>query len=356
MNRKIVLIAPEPPPYGGMANQSRLLGGCLAKENVLVYSVPTNRAPVIFFKKMWEIAGFRTVGKFFKYIFGIIGTIKQCSVIHILACSHVYFFLNVIPAVIIGKVFKKKVIINYRGGEAATFFSGFAGNFLWVFRLADTVIVPSGFLQSVFQNLGVSTEIIPNISEVGRFHFSLPDYSDHIKFICTRNFEPYYDILTLVKSFELVKKILPKASLTLIGEGTLKKDILNYVMHAGLTDSVSFPGRIDPQDMPGYLLKHDIYVNSSVVDNYPISLLEAFSSGLPVVSTAAGGIPYMVEHCETGLLVQPENPQALAGEMIRLANDVALGERLAVHAKRLADKHSWEKIWPKLKAAYNWAG
>ena len=356
MTKTIMIIAPEPPPFGGMANQAKLLTAYLQEERKQVVLIPTNKVPKIFSAKIWTLPILRTCGKFLIFIVGILKSVNRCSAMHILACSNVYFFVNVIPAVIIGRFFSKAVVINYRGGEAGTFFKGFARYFLWVFRLADSVIVPSGFLQSVFQKLGIPTQILPNISEIERFHFSMPDYSDHIKFISTRNFEPYYDILTIVRSFALVKKALPKASLTLIGEGTLKEAILDFVAQSGLDDSVSLPGRIEPHNMPAHLGKHDIYVNSSVVDNYPISLLEAFSSGLPVVSTAAGGIPYMVEHGKTGMLVPAKDHKALANEMIHVAKDLDLGRKLAVNAKRFANEHSWEKIWPKLKEVYNLAG
>ena len=158
--------------------------------------------------------------------------------------------------------------------------------------------------------------------------------------------------MTLVKSFQLVKKILPRSSLTLIGDGSLKQQIMDFVEHSGLFESVFMPGKVAPADMPGHLSQYDIYVNSSVVDNYPISILEAFSSGLPVITTAAGGIPYMVAHEETGLLVTPKDHQALAQEMIRLAGDTDLGKALAVNAKKFADEHSWKNIWPKLNAVY----
>lgn len=349
----ILIIAPVPPPFGGMANQAHLLKNCLAKERVQVCLIPTNKEPRCFSKELWSLPVFRTLGKFFIYITGIFHALRHCSTMHILACSHMYFFVNVIPALVIGNIFNKRVIINYRGGEAESFFKSFAGYLTGLFHMADSVIVPSGYLKSIFHQLGIQTQIIPNISEMERFNFSVPDYTDHIKFVCTRNFESYYDILTLVKAFRLVKNELPDASLTLIGDGILKQSIMDFVNVSNLRESVAFSGKVDPQDMPDYLARHDIYVNSSIVDNYPISLLEAFSSGLPVVSTAAGGIPYMVKNGETGILVPPKDHHALAGEMIRVARDVALGRCLAINARRFADEHSWKKIWPKLKVEYN---
>lgn len=349
-----MLIAPAPPPFGGMANQANLLRTFLEKEKNKVLFIPTNQSPRFFSETLWSLPVLRTCGKLFMYMIGILKSIKHCSTMHILACSHLYFYLNVIPAIMIGRFLKKTVVVNYRGGEADVFFNGFAGNFLKVFHLANSVVVPSGYLKRVFNKFGYKANVIPNIAEILRFEFLLPDYTDQVSFVCTRNFEAYYDIETLVKAFNLVRKELSRTSLTLIGEGNLKQGILDYVEEKGLSGCVFFSGKVNPEDMPAHLEKHDIYVNSSVVDNYPISLLEAFSSGLPVVSTAAGGIPDMVEHGKTGILVPNKDHKTLAKEMIRVAMDLNLGRTLAKNAKKFADEHSWEKIWPKLKAEYRW--
>jgi L-malate glycosyltransferase len=352
MTRRILLIAPEPPPFGGMANQGRLLFRRLSETGVSVELVPTNKAPTLFPPALWTLPVFRTIGKWLVYMAGVARSIRACGTIHILACSHLYFYLNVFPAVIMGRLFRKRVVVNYRGGEAESFYQGFARHFLWIFKLADSTVVPSGYLKSVFNEIGIETNIIPNISEIERFRFRMPDYKKNVKFVCTRNFEAYYDIMTLVRAFKMVKKHLPDASLTLIGAGSLRPHIVDYVQKNNLTDCVAFPGRVEPKDMPAHLEAHDIYVNSSVVDNYPISILEAFSSGLPVVSTAAGGIPYMVAQGKRGILVEPKNHEALAGEMVYLANNLPLGKAFAAKAKKFADDHSWEKIWPKLKRIY----
>ncbi|WP_300458609.1 glycosyltransferase family 4 protein [Desulfobacula sp.] len=352
MGKGIILIAPESPPFGGMATQACLLKEGLTRENIQVFFVPTNKSPKLFSEKLWLLPVFRTVGKVFIYVAGILRSLKYCSSIHILACSHLYFYLNVIPAIVIGRIYKKRVVVNYRGGEAESFFKGFAGHFLNVFKLSDSFIVPSGYLKSIFGEFGIQVKVIPNIAQIDKFHFSPPHYKHHIKFICTRNFEAYYDILTLIKSFQLVRNDLPTVSLTLIGDGSLKQDIQDCVKRSGLTGCVKFLGKVDSQDMPYYLSCHDIYVNSSVVDNYPISILEAFSSGLPVISTSAGGIPYLIENDITGILVAPKDYKALARKMIDLANDPELGRNLAENARRIADDHSWSKIWSALKKIY----
>ena len=84
-------------------------------------------------------------------------------------------------------------------------------------------------------------------------------------------------------------------------------------MAAQLTSGgVRFLGKVAPEWMPKLYADSDIYLNASEVDNQPVSILEAFASGLPVISTPTGDIPSMVRHGETGLIVPPEAPVAMA--------------------------------------------
>jgi len=355
MNEVVIIISPVPPPIGGMAIQAQLLVDLLPTEgqNQHAIIVPTNRVPQIWGFDFWNKPVLRTLGKSDSFIAALFGSVRKCNVIHIMACSHLYFYLVVIPSVIIGRCFNKRLIIHYHGGEADYFFRGFAKHFIGIMKFGH-VIVPGHYLRRFFFNRGVLTDILPNIIEVNRFRFKTPKYRDQIKFICTRNLEPAYDIATLVKSFCIVKKELPNSSLTLVGDGSLKNQIVDMISKYGIQDSVHIAGKVDPFDMPDYLASHDIYVNSSVIDNYPISIIEAFSCGLPVVSTSAGGIPFLIEHNVNGLLSKPGDEVAIADNMIRMARNLSLGIELSKNAKKIVEQHSWHKVWPTLKSMYGW--
>jgi glycosyltransferase involved in cell wall biosynthesis len=96
----------------------------------------------------------------------------------------------------------------------------------------------------------------------------------------------------------------------------------------------------------------DIMLNPSLADNMPNSLLESMASGVPVVSTRVGGVPYMVEDGVTALLVPPADPQAMADACLRLLRDAELWARLQHAGLALVQRYTWSEVAPLLAKHY----
>ena len=92
--------------------------------------------------------------------------------------------------------------------------------------------------------------------------------------------------------------------------------------------------------------------NPSLVDNMPISVLEALASGVPVVSTHVGGVPHLVKHGETALLVPPNDPAAMADSIIRLLENPVLAAHLVANGLVHVKSFSWPAVRDRLLAAY----
>jgi glycosyltransferase involved in cell wall biosynthesis len=151
----------------------------------------------------------------------------------------------------------------------------------------------------------------------------------------------------VLEAFAQVRAEIPAATLTLAGYGS-EEARLRRLARAG----VRFVGRIDPGAMPRLLDDADIFVNASVVDNQPVSILEAFAAGLPVVSTPTGDIAAMVRHEETGLIVPPLDPGALAAAVLRLVRDPDLGTRLTTRAHQECERYTWSAVRGEWASAY----
>jgi len=112
--------------------------------------------------------------------------------------------------------------------------------------------------------------------------------------------------------------------------------VRNRAIEAGLEEHLRFLGR--RTDALSFVAAADIFVNPSSVEGLPVAILEAMALGRPVVAAAAGGVPGIVKDGETGILVEPNEPKALAAGIEKLLNDPFLAERLGQAAQDMVEK------------------
>jgi phenylacetate-CoA ligase len=187
---------------------------------------------------------------------------------------------------------------------------------------AASAVVPSGFLKTVFAKYGIGAEVVPNIVDMGRFY---PGGAMHVgpHLVVTRNLEALYDIPTAIRAFVHVRARHPKARLTIAGSGPCREALERLCAELGVSESVTFSGRLDNERVAELYRTADLLLNPSRVDNMPISLLEALASGVPIVSTDVGGVPYLVEDGKTALLVPAGDPDAMGNAALRVLGDAA---------------------------------
>jgi glycosyltransferase involved in cell wall biosynthesis len=147
----------------------------------------------------------------------------------------------------------------------------------------------------------------------------------------------------VVRAFAEVQQSFPDARLDLVGTGPLEAEIRALVKESGI-HGINFAGIATRQQIGRFYDEADIFINASWLDNMPVSILEAFAAGTPVVSTAPEGIRYVVDHERTGLLSESGDPAALARNVIRLLNDSELASRLARNAHEESRRYSWEAV------------
>ena len=352
---KIALVGPLPPPSGGMANQTRQLAELLKQEGINVALVPVN-APYRP-RCVGRIKGLRAIFRLLPYLFQLWRTAGRVDLFHVMANSGWSWHLFAAPAVWAAKLRGKAVIVNYRGGEADDFFTR---AFAWVqptLRRANVIVVPSGFLENVFAKREFTTRIVPNIVDLSRF---IPNYSrkrnilaPHI--VVARNLEPLYDNTTALKAFRIVRESIPDAHMTIAGSGPERQHLEEMANEFGLADAVIFAGQVDNVRMPMLYHEADIALNPSLADNMPISILEALASGVPVISTNVGGIPFLVEDGKTALLVPPRDPQRMAAAILRVLRDEFLRESMVQTGLDHARRFAWECVRGELFLAYEMA-
>ena len=216
---------------------------------------------------------------------------------------------------------------------------------MWIIEKAlkqvDTLVVPSLYLKNVFERFGFHAEVVFNVVDLETFRFRKRERFQP-RFLVNRSLEPMYNVDCVIRAFQIIQESYPEAELVVVGSGREEIDLKNLAKDLKLKN-VLFAGGVEHQKMSDYFIKEDFFLNASNIDNMPISILEAFSSGLPVISTNAGGIPYMVDDSRNGFLVNLNDHEAIAQKAIYLLNHPEVASRFAYEARRDCEKYySWE--------------
>jgi len=338
---RIALVGPLPPPSGGMANQTRQLAELLAAEGVQVELVQVN-AP---YRPAWvgALRGVRAVFRLVPYLVTLWRTVGRVQLVHVMANSGWAWHLFAAPAVLVARARKVPAVVNYRGGDAERFFAASFARVRPVLDRASAVVVPSRFLAAVFGRHGVAVRIVPNVVDVARFaRRAAPPAAPHL--VVTRNLEPIYDVGTAIRAFALVRERHPSARMTVAGSGPEDASLRALARELGVGDAVAFSGWIENRDMPEVYRSASLMLNPSTVDNMPISILEAWASGVPVVSTRVGGVPHLVDEGRNALLVEPRKPDAMAEAALRVLDSPALAAALAEAGRAAAEQFAWPRV------------
>lgn len=210
-----------------------------------------------------------------------------------------------------------------------------------IFRKADCVNPVSDGLQQMVARLGIPAGKIETRTfgiDTQRFGFvkrPLGKVSGPLSLVSTRWFEPVYDHATILKSMAILKTRNTPFHLTLIGEGSLRGQMLKLADELGLRDQVTFAGAVPNASLPEQLARHDTYLSASTRDGTSLSLLEAMAVGLyPVVSDIPANSEW-ISHGQNGLLHQVQDPHSLADCLVAHAQSADRGSEALLRNRQL---------------------
>lgn len=147
-------------------------------------------------------------------------------------------------------------------------------------------------------------------------------------------FAPQKNHKLLIEAFSIAVKECSNLRLWLIGDGKLKADIESMVKKNKLEQYVSFLGALP--NVNGLLKKCDVFILSSDWEGVPLAIIEAMASGKPVIATAVGGLPELVEDGVTGILVPPGDAKLLADAILRLTHHHELRLSMGIAGQKRA--------------------
>jgi glycosyltransferase involved in cell wall biosynthesis len=178
-------------------------------------------------------------------------------------------------------------------------------------------------------------EVVRNGIDTRRFAFAGPRAGGPAVFVA--RLAPEKDVPTLLRATALICRQRPGFRLAIAGDGPSLPEMRRLVSDLNIADRVQFLGLV--HNVPALLAEARLFVLSSISEGVPLTLLEAMASGLPVVATSVGGTPEVVNDCETGLLVPPRDPPALAAAMTRLLDDNDLARTMGEAGRRRVERH-----------------
>ena len=338
----VAIVSPFPPPYGGMALQAEKLYKNLTASGIKSFCIKANVSFPRFLRFLEKIKGVRTIVRSIIFTMNLLG-LSRATVVHILGASHWYFFLVVAPSIMTAHLMNKKIILNYRGGEAEEFLDKWGFLAIPLLKKAHTIAVPSIFLKEIFEKV-VKREVIilPNLIDLEIFQYRERATLKPV-IVVSRQLEPRYNIACALKAFGIIKEVYPAAQLKIAGTGSEEQKLKALLQEMSL-QNVYFLGALSHQELDHVYNECDIMVNPANSDNFPGSILEAFACGLPVVTTRVGGIPFMVKDGETGIMVAPDDHEGLAKGVISILQNPALAKSFSVNGRKVAEEYSWVKI------------
>jgi glycosyltransferase involved in cell wall biosynthesis len=293
-------------------------------------------------RKLQSIKYVRTVTTSLLYVLNLLREVRKYDVIHIFSASYLSFLIAPTPAIFVSKLYGKKIVLNYHSGEAEDHLRRWRRSTLPILNLCDAIVVPSEYLVRVFSSFGLKASAIFNIIELDKFAFRERNQLRPV-FLSNRNLEPHYGVDCVLRAFARIQQQTPEASLTVVGDGSQREALEKLTTELNLQHT-SFTGRVEHEQIYEHYTNADVFLNASRIDNQPLSILEAFACGLPVVTTDAGGIPDIVTDQKTGLVVAVDDCKTLAERATKLLCDRNMSITITKNAREECSKYTWEVV------------
>ncbi len=218
-----------------------------------------------------------------------------------------------------------------------------------IFRKAYLIVSPSLYLKEIFEKEGYTNiKYIPNSITLEQYEFKRRK-TIRPRLLWVRAFAQIYNPMLALNVLDLVLKKYPEAELCMVGpdkDGT-SETCRHYAERKNLP--VKFTGKLSKNEWISLAADYDIFLNTTDVDNTPVSVIEAMALGLPVVSTNVGGIPYLIDQNKEGLLVPPNNSEEMAAAVFELIEKPEKAEEMSRAARKKVEAFDWELVKKKWK-------
>jgi glycosyltransferase involved in cell wall biosynthesis len=240
----------------------------------------------------------------------------------------------------------KPYVLTLHGGNLPDFAARSPRRVRRLLGSARAVTAPSAFMQVQMRGYRADITVVPNAVDAEALAF-VARTAVRPRLIWVRAFHAIYNPSLAIDVLAALARRFPEVRLTMIGpdkaDGT-RAAVVARAQALGVTDRLVLLGRVPRAEIAHQLAAADVFVNTTDVDNTPLSVLEAMAIGLCVVTTSVGGLPYLVVDERSALLVPPRDPAAMARAVERVLCEPALAERISRGARARANEHDWAPV------------
>lgn len=244
---------------------------------------------------------------------------------------------------------RKPYVLTLHGGNLPAFAQRHPQRVRRLLGSAGKVTAPSRYLRERMGDYRPDIVLLPNPLELSNYTFS-KRVNPQPQVVWLRAFNSGYNPGLAARVVALLRSDFPDVRLLMIGRDKGDGSFQTFqqtVESLGIGSHVDCPGGVAKTDVSSWLNKGDIFLNTTNIDNTPVSVMEAMACGLCVVSTNVGGIPYLLDHERDALLVPPNDPEAMAAAVRRILIEPGLAEHLSRNARKKAEQFDWGTILPQ---------
>jgi glycosyltransferase involved in cell wall biosynthesis/GNAT superfamily N-acetyltransferase len=237
-------------------------------------------------------------------------------------------FWTPVAVVRIARLVGLPAVVVLHGGRLPEFTQTHESRVLSTLRLASRLVAPSPYLERSFRDRGLAVSQVPNLVDLTPMAEAEDAHSGQ-RILWMRAFDEEYRPSLAVEAFAVVAENRPHAVLTMAGpDRGLLPEVERLVTERGLGGRVAFPGYLAGDEKAVAFRDHDVFLNTTSVDNTPVSVLEALAAGLPVVATDVGGLRDLLNGGQAGVLIGSDEPSSVAAGVDRVLTDPELRQQL----------------------------
>ena len=251
------------------------------------------------------------------------------------------------------RVLRKPYVLALHGGNLPAFALGSPERVRRLLGSAFAVTAPSHYLLETMRPYRPDVILVPNALETRSFPFRLRETAAP-RLVWIRAFHEIYNPTLAPRVVGALAAACPNVHLTMVGrdkDGSLSR-VRQVAAELGVADRVELPGPVPNSEIGAWLDRGDVFLNTTNVDNTPLSVLEAQAAGLCVVSTNVGGLPYLLASGKDALLVSPDDPAAMAGAVRRAISEPGLAASLSRNGRAKAEAFDWSRVLPQWESLF----